>query len=149
MHNKSKGFTLIEIVITMLIVVIVFGIVANLVGFSTKFFRDENSQVANQEALRLVAVSFEKDVRKYALNSTLITSGSAGCYTLGTTVTYCHNTTNKTITRNGNTIAKGVASFSLILTDSRFIRFNIESIQDSRGIPNNLKMDIYYRTERS
>lgn len=148
MNYKSKGFTLIEIVITMLIVVIVFGIVANLVGFSTKFFRDENTQVANQEALRLVAVSFEKDVRKYALNSTLITQ-SSDCYTLGTTVTYCHNTTNKTITRNGNTIAKGVASFSLILTDSRFIRFNIESIQDSRGIPNNLKMDIYYRTERS
>lgn len=148
MHNKSKGFTLIEIVITMLIVVIVFGIVANLVGFSTKFFRDENSQVANQEALRLVAVNFEKDVRKYALNSTLITQ-SSDCYTLGTVVTYCLNTTNKTITRNGSTIAKGVASFSLILTDSRFIRFNIESIQDSRGIPNNLKMDIYYRTERS
>lgn len=149
MQNKLKGFTLIEIVITMLIVVIVFGIVANLVGFSTKFFRDENTQVANQEALRLVAVSLEKDVRKHALNSTLITSGSAGCYTLGTAVTYCLNTTNKEITRNGNIIAKGVASFSLILTNTSYIHFRIESIQDSRGISNDLEMDIYYRTERS
>lgn len=148
MIQSRKGFTLIEIVITMLIVVIVFGIVANLVGFSTKFFRDENTQVANQEALRLVAVSFEKDFRKYALNSTLITSGSAGCYTLGTAVTYCLNA-NEEITRNGNIIAKDVASFSLILTNTSYIHFEIESIQDSRGIANNLEMDIYYRTERS
>jgi len=150
MHNKSKGFTLIELVITFLIVVIVFGVLANLVGFSTKFFRDENTQVATQESLRLVAVNFEKDVRKYALNSTLIVQ-SSNCYVLGTgtTITYCYDSANKQITRNSVIIAKGIANFTLTLTNTNFIRFNILTIQDSRGNSNDLVMDIYYRTERT
>lgn len=148
MRNKSKGFTLIELVIAFMIIVIVFGVLANLVGFSTKFFRDENTQVATQESLRLVAVNFEKDVRKYALSSTLITQ-SSNCYTLGTTITYCYVSANKEITRNGNVIAEGIASFTLTLTNTNYIRFNIETIQDARGNSNDLVMDIYYRTERA
>lgn len=147
MRNKTKGFTLIELVITFLIIVIVFGVLANLVGFSTKFFRDENTQVATQESLRIVAVNFEKDVRKYALSSTLITQ-SSDCYTLGTAVTYCYVLANKEITRNGNVIARGIASFSLNLTNTNYVRFNIITIQDTRGNSNDLVMDIYYRTER-
>ncbi len=148
MRNKSKGFTLIELVIAFSIIVIVFGILSNLVGFSTKFFRDENTQVATQESLRLVAVNFEKDVRKYALSSTQITQ-SSDCYTLGTTVTYCYVSANKEITRNGNVIASGISSFSLTLTNTNYIRFNILTIQDARGNSNDLVMDIYYRTERA
>lgn len=148
MRNKSKGFTLIELVIAFMIIVIVFGVLANLVGFSTKFFRDENTQVATQESLRLVAVNFEKDVRKYALSSTQITQ-SSDCYTLGTTVTYCYVAANKEITRNGNVIASGISSFSLTLTNTNYIRFNILTIQDARGNSNDLVMDIYYRTERA
>jgi len=148
MIKGKKGFTLIELVITFMIVVIVFGVLASLVGFSTEFFRDENSQVATQESLRLVAVNFEKDVRRYALDSTKVTQ-SGSCYTLGSTITYCYVSANKEITRNGTVIAKGVSSFSLNLTSTSFIRFNIVSIQDTRGHSNDLTMDIYYRTERT
>ena len=148
MIKGKKGFTLIELVITFLIVVIVFGILSSLVGFSTEFFRDENSQVATQESLRLVAVNFEKDVRRYALDSTKVTQ-SGSCYTLGTSVTYCYVSADKEVTRNGVVIAEGVSSFTLTLTNSSFIRFNIVSIQDTRGNSNNLVMDIYYRTERT
>lgn len=148
MRNKSKGFTLIELVIAFMIIVIVFGVLANLVGFSTKFFKDENTQVATQASLRLVAVNFEKDVRRYALSSTLITQNS-NCYILGTTVTYCYISANKEITRNGNVIAEGVANFTLTLTNSSYIRFSIVTIQDTRGNSNDLTMDIYYRTERT
>jgi len=150
MLHKRNGFTLIELVITFSIVVIVFGVLSNLVGFSTKFFKDENTQVATQESLRLVAVNFEKDVRKYALNSTLIVQ-SSNCYVLGTgtTITYCYDSTNKQITRNSVIIAKGIASFSLTLTNTSYIRFSIVTIQDTRGNANDLVMDIYYRTERT
>jgi type II secretory pathway pseudopilin PulG len=148
MIKGKKGFTLIELVITFMIVVIVFGVLASLVGFSTEFFRDENSQVATQESLRLVAVNFEKDVRRYALDSTKVTQ-SGSCYTLGSTITYCYVSANNEITRNGTVIAEGVSSFSLNLTSSSFIRFNIVSVQDTRGHSNVLTMDIYYRTERT
>jgi Tfp pilus assembly protein PilE len=148
MLKGKKGFTLIELVITFLIVVIVFGVLANLVGFSTEFFRDENTQVATQESLRLVAVNFEKDVRKYALDSTKV-SQSGDCYTLGSTVTYCYVSANKEITRNSVVVATGISSFSLNLSNSSFIRFNIVTIQDTRGQSNDLTMDIYYRTERT
>lgn len=148
MLKGKKGFTLIELVITFLIVVIVFGVLANLVGFSTEFFRDENTQVATQESLRLVAVNFEKDVRKYALDSTKV-SQSGDCYTLGSTVTYCYVSANKEITRNSVVVATGISSFSLNLSNSTFIRFNIVTIQDTRGQSNDLTMDIYYRTERT
>ncbi len=148
MLKGKKGFTLIELVITFLIVVIVFGVLANLVGFSTEFFRDENTQVATQESLRLVAVNFEKDVRRYALDSTKV-SQSGDCYTLGSTVTYCYVSANKEITRNSVVVATGISSFSLNLSNSSFIRFNIVTIQDTRGQSNDLTMDIYYRTERT
>ncbi len=148
MLKGKKGFTLIELVITFLIVVIVFGVLANLVGFSTDFFRDENTQVATQESLRLVAVNFEKDVRRYALDSTKV-SQSGDCYTLGSTVTYCYVSANKEITRNSVVVATGISSFSLNLSNSSFIRFNIVTIQDTRGQSNDLTMDIYYRTERT
>jgi len=147
MLKGKKGFTLIELVITFMIVVIVFGVLASLVGFSTEFFRDENSQVATQESLRLVAVNFEKDVRRYALDSTKVTQ-IGSCYTLGATVTYCYNA-NKEVTRNDVVIAEGVSSFTLTLSNSSYIRFKIVSIQDARGHSNELTMDIYYRTERT
>lgn len=115
MKFSKNGFTLIEIVITMLIVAIVFGILANLVGFSTNFFRDENTQVANQAALRQVAVTFEKDVRKYALNEAQIIPSAGPCYTLGTNVTYCYVAADKTITRAGVVVAKGIETFTVTI----------------------------------
>lgn len=143
MKLTKNGFTLIELVITMLIVVIVFGILANLVGFSTKFFKDENTQVANQTALRLIAVTFEKDIRRYALNSTLIT-GDNTCPTLGSTITYCHDSVNKTITRNGVVIADGILIFKATTTTSK-VYLEIETTQDSRGQDIKINYDVYFR----
>lgn len=147
MKCNKNGFTLIEIVIAMLIVVIVFGILANLVGFSTKFFTDENTQVANQAALRQVAVNFEKDVRKFALNDTLITV-SGTCYTLGATVTYCHDGVSKTITRNSVVVAKGIQTFTVNKSNTAFVQLNMLTVPDSRNQPSDIEFRIYYRTER-
>ena len=48
MKFNRKGFTLIELVITMLVLVIVFGMLASIVGFATRFYSDESSQVHRQ-----------------------------------------------------------------------------------------------------
>jgi Tfp pilus assembly protein PilE len=150
MKLNKKGFTLIELVITMRIVVIVFGVLANLVGFSTAFFRDENTQVANQTALRQVAVTFEKDVRRYALNSTQITV-SVTCYTLGTTttVTYCHDVANQTISRNGVIVARGIQTLSVDTSITSFVKLRLVTIPDSRNQVSDIEYIVYYRTERS
>lgn len=145
MIHSRKGFTLIELVITMLILVIVFGILANLVGFSTTFFRDENTQVANQTALRQVAVTFEKDVRRYALDATMIT-GTAPCYTLGSTVTYCH--VGQTIERNLVVVAEGIQTFTIDTSDTKKVHLYMKTIPDSRNQTSDIKYDVYFRTER-
>ena len=146
MRINKKGFTLIELVITMLIVVIVFGVLANLVGFSTAFFKDENTQVANQTALRQVAVNFEKDVRRYALNSTqIVTVGS--CYTLGSTITYCYVIADKTITRSGIVVAKGIETFT-VTTNSSKVNLYMKTIVDSRNQFIDIVYDVYFRTNK-
>lgn len=146
MKLTKKGFTLIELVITMLIVVIVFGILANLVGFSTKFFTDENTAVANQTGLRQVAVTFEKDVRRYALDATMF-SVSGTCTTLGSTVTYCHDVANQTITRNSVVVAKGIEAFNIV-TSASMVRLTMDTIDDSRGQDVDISYDAYFRTDK-
>lgn len=153
MRNSKSGFTLIELVITMLIVVIVFGILANLVGFSTTFFRDENTQVANQTALRQVAVTFEKDVRRYALNATLIVPSAGPCYTLGATVTYCYVVADKIITRAGVVVAKGIETFIAtveenVTTNTSKVNLYMRTVEDSRNQFVDIVYDIYFRTDK-
>lgn len=146
MKLSRKGFTLIELIITMLIIVIVFGILANLIGFSTKFFRDENTQIANQTALRQIAVTFEKDIRRHALDSSqIVVSGS--CYTLGATVTYCYDNVNKTITRNSVVVAEGIEIFSVVF-DSLKVNLDIKTIYDSRNQFIRINYDVYFRTAK-
>lgn len=147
MKLNRKGFTLIELVITMLIVVIVFGILANLVGFSTTFFRDENTQVANQTALRQVAVTFEKDVRRYALKSSMISQSGEWCTSLDTAVTYCYVVADQTITRNGVVVANKIDAFTVI-ADSIKVNLSISTIDDSRGQDVDISYDVYFRTDK-
>lgn len=146
MKLTDKGFTLIELIITMLIVVIVFGILANLVGFSTTFFRDENTQVANQAALRQVAVAFEKDVRRYALDKTMF-SVSGTCTTLGSAVTYCH--VGQTIERNAVVVANGIQTFKIdYLSNPLKVHLYMLTKLDSRNHPSEIEYDVYYRTDK-
>lgn len=146
MKITRKGFTLIELVIMMLIVVIVFGILANLVGFSTKFFTDENTAVANQSGLRQVAVTFEKDVRRYALKSSMI-SQSGACTLLDTAVTYCYVVADQTITRNGVVVAERIEAFNIV-TSASMVRLTMDTIDDSRGQDVDISYDVYFRTDK-
>jgi prepilin-type N-terminal cleavage/methylation domain-containing protein len=67
MLRNKKGFTLIELVVAMVVLSVVMGLIVGLVTNSMGFFRDERTQVNNQASLRLIALDFEKDVRKYVL----------------------------------------------------------------------------------
>jgi len=137
MKKIKSGFTLIEVIITMMIVVMVFGLVASLVGFSTTFFKNESTQVANQESLRLVATYFEKDSRMYvSRNIDISFNSTTKCATMGssTVITYCLNANN--ILRNGVVIASGVQTFNVVIDAANSaIHLRLVSIPDTRNNP--------------
>lgn len=144
--KDRKGFTLIELVVVVAVVVIVFGLVAGLVGFSTRFFRDENTQVMSQESLRLIALDFEKDIRrsngfeKIDDNNFLVKEVSAGVdvmYTL---------TNDFRVLRNGALIGERVESFDPSIEDEgTSILLTIVSRPDGRGKVNQIEFRIYIR----
>lgn len=57
---RKKGFTLIELVIVMAIIVIAMSTLTSVVVFATNYYQDEYSESVTQEDLRLVAVLMEK-----------------------------------------------------------------------------------------
>lgn len=149
--RNNKGFTLIELVITMAILSIVMGLIVGLVTQSLKFFRDEDDQVTNQAALRQIAVEFEKNVRKYVLAETeFVVSGD--CYTITPILvtdpitSYCFDSVNKTVTRNGAVIGEKVAQFSAVYnTTDHYITLLIQSLPDGYGRVNEVNVNIYIR----
>lgn len=148
--RQQRGFTLLEVMLAILILAIAFGILGTLVQFSTRYFREENSQLANQDGIRLVYVQFDKDLRKYGVDPTIYTATS-GCYTLGTTTLsrYCYNSSTKQITRtfSGTTtvIGKEISSFSAALTPGSDIRFLLTSVNDNRGNNNTIDVRLFLR----
>lgn len=164
MKNNQKGFTLIELVITMLVLVIVFGMLAGLVGFATRFYSDESSQVRRQEALRLFAVTFEKDVRKLVEHETYFSvaeSGDVKSYTLGDSSTsniirYDFNTLEDKVYRvqgaSSTVVATDISSVSIFMdtviintVSTPFIDFEVIGIPDGRGTENEIDILIYPR----
>lgn len=159
MKNNQKGFTLIELVITMLVLVIVFGMLAGLVGFATRFYSDESSQVHRQEALRLFAVRFEKDVRHLVEHEnyfTVAVSGDVTSYTLGDSSTsniirYDFNSLEDKVYRvegaNSTVVATDIASVNIVmdLDAIPFIDFEVIGIPDGRGTENEIDVVIYPR----
>ena len=148
--KQKKGFTLIEIILAILILAIAFGILAGIISFSTRYFSEENSQLANQDGIRMVYVQFEKDLRKLGVDNTIYTA-TAGCYTLGTTSTsrYCYNSSTKQITRTfsgvSTVVGKEIASFSASLTPGSNIRFQLSSLADNRGNDNVIDVRLFLR----
>jgi len=147
--RNNKGFTLIELVVTMVVLSIVGGLVVGLVMQSMKFFSDEEDQVTNQTALRQIAVEFEKNVRRYVLQPTeFVVSGS--CYTITpvfeSNISYCYVSADNTVTRNGIVIAENVGQFSAVYnTTNHYITLLIQSLPDGYGRVNEVNVNIYIR----
>lgn len=144
--KNKKGFTLIELVVVIFVIVIVFGLVAGMVGFSTRFFRDENTQVMSQESLRLIAVDFEKDIRRSTGferiddNNFLVKEVSSGL-----DVTYTL-TNDFRVLRNGALIGERIQVFDPSIEDEgSSILLTIESRPDGRNKVNQIEFRIYIR----
>lgn len=147
MIRNKKGFTLIELIITMFLLTVVLGLVTGIVTNSLKFFSDERTQVNNQASLRLIAVDFEKDVRKYVLGIDQF-SYTSGCYRivpeLVSDINYCLVGTN--LTRNGVLIGEQVSQFTAVYNaTNNSIALTIRSLPDAYGRVNEVIVNIYIR----
>lgn len=133
--TNKKGLSLVEVLVTILIAAIVLGMVASIIGFFSGFFGDETQQLNRQENMRILILNLEKDIR--TSDQQIDFSGS--CIIIGrgaattTSNTYCFNTTNRQVTRNGVILARNVETFSLTPNGSRRIDVNIKMFRDSRG----------------
>lgn len=157
--NNKKGFTLIELIITMMVLSVVLGILVGIVNFATIFYRDESSQVNRQESLRIIAVNFEKDIRKLVEHQTYfesIISGNLKTYNLGdltsaSKVTYVFNNTEGKIYRTLNGVTTEIAvdiedvNITLDTTSNPFIQINIIGKPDGRGTINEVDLKVFLR----
>lgn len=156
LSRTNKGFTLIEVVITLLILGLVFTMISTLTANALKFLSNEASQVESQERLRLLTVDVEKDIRFYVFltedgtppnNTTDFKKSSSGdtiTYLLGNQVTYVYNTAQQTVTRNGELISQGLESFSLT-NEGSSIHISVSSL-DERAMLNAIALSVYVRT---
>lgn len=150
MLKNKKGFTLIELVITMAILSIVMGLIVGLVTQSMKFFSDEDDQVANQAALRQIALDFEKNVRKFVITPTEYEDQLNGCYVIKPifedNIIYCFDNVSKTVSKNGIVIGENIEKFEAKYFDtSHFINLIIESVEDGYKRVNVVNVNIYIR----
>ena len=159
MKFNRKGFTLIELVITMLVLVIVFGMLASIVGFATRFYSDESSQVHRQEALRLFAVNFEKDIRHVVEHELYFEASDIGgikTFNLGepssaAVITYTFNSAEGKVYRTQNAITSTVATdihdvtITLNTSGHPSLHFVVEGKPDGRGTINEVDVQVYLR----
>jgi prepilin-type N-terminal cleavage/methylation domain-containing protein len=134
--KNKQGMTVIEVLVTILIAAIIFGMVASIVGFFSRFYSQESQYVNRQENMRTLMLQIERDIRMSDQEVNLV---SAPCYTIGTGTSstpshiYCFNSSSGTVSRNGNVIARNVSVFNLTLSSGGALNIDIRMIPDARG----------------
>jgi prepilin-type N-terminal cleavage/methylation domain-containing protein len=145
MKNK-KGFTLIEIVVTLTILVLLLGVVAATTVLTQRFSTGEYSRVELQNEVRIALAWIDRDVR----SSNQIAINDDSCFILisGTNVRYC--LVGDTLTRNDQTIAENLVNFSYTIdpTSSTLV-VSLTTIADRYGNPVSLTDTYYLRDGRS
>jgi prepilin-type N-terminal cleavage/methylation domain-containing protein len=136
-HLKSKkGLTVIEVLVTLLIAAIVFGMVASIVGFFSRFYTDENQHINRQENMRILMLQIERDIR---MSDQQVNVSVAPCFIIGTGQgstpihTYCFDAATGNVTRDGTVIARNVSVFSFNLSSDRALNIDIKMVPDARG----------------
>lgn len=140
--TKTKGFTLIELVIGMLVFGILGAALTMVFVNGVNFTRDEKSQTLHQLSLTDFNVQLEADVRKSS--SVSIISGCLVLNQASSSVKYCHDDTNKRVLRNDVKLADEIALFNLFVNGNH-IRINISTNQDFRSVTNTLELNYYLR----
>lgn len=141
-RKTNRGFTLVELMVALLIFTIIGGVLASIFVSGVTFYGNENSQVENQEAINLVSVALEKDIRK-----TNLLTLSNGCLSMTQSdgiVLYCYDSPNKLIKRNTVITARHIDLFTFLINNTE-LSVSIRSIADRRGETNSATLRYYLR----
>ena len=145
MKNK-KGFTLIEVVVTLVILVLLLGVVAGTTVLTQQFSTGEHSRVQLQNEVRIALAYIDSDVRA----SNQIAVADTACFILisGTHVRYC--LVGDELTRNGQPIAANLTDFTYTIdTSSGTLIVSLTTIADRYGNPVSITDTYYLRDGRS
>ena len=160
---NRKGFTLIELVIVMAVLSILLSAVSYVVVFATNFYAAERDESISQENVRLLAIDFEKDVRRFVSDTSLYstsTSGGVTSFNLGDTSSsdysvYIFTTSIKQVERiyfrsdssSVSIIFKNIENFTAVLNtvSNPYIQLSIIPVEDNRATNNDIHTNIYLR----
>jgi hypothetical protein len=108
-----------------------------------KFYSDEQSQVKNQFNVTEFSTQFDSDIRQ-----TISATKNINCLILNTvdatSIQYCYNSINKTISRNTSVIATDIQTFTSQIVLNQ-IKIVIETNPDLRLMKNKLELNYYLR----
>lgn len=145
MKNNKKGFTVIEVVVSLLILAIILGMSSSVVSFFSRFYSNETTQINRQENVRLLLSYIERDIRKS--NQEIDLDGT--CYKIGTDdaeqqSVYCVN--DSQVTRNGVVIAHEIQTLSMSTNlDGTIVNLVVAARPDTRGDTFETSYTIYLR----
>jgi prepilin-type N-terminal cleavage/methylation domain-containing protein len=140
---SKKGFTLIELIIGILMFSIIGAGLTTIFVSGLKFYSEEQSQVNNQFSVTEISTQFDSDIRQ-----TVSASKTVNCLILTTvnasTIQYCYNSLNQSLSRNTSVIATGIQTFtSQILLNQ--VKIVIETDPDLRLMKNKIELNYYLR----
>lgn len=145
MKNK-KGFTLIEIVVTLTILVMLLGIVAGSTILTQRFSTGEHSRVQLQNEVRVALAWIDSDVR--ASNQIAVNDNACFILISSENVRYC--LVGDQLTRNNQPIAKNLVNFVYSIdTSSKTLVITLTTVADRYGNPVSISDTYYLRDGRS
>lgn len=148
--NTKKGVTVIEVLVSLLIVAIIFGMVASIVMFFANFFGDESQYVDRQENMRIVMLQLERDIR---MSDQLVDLSTAPCFRIGNATagtatlmhTYCFHSDSNTISRNNIVVARSVQAFTIRLVNTNELLVEIQMLAGSNRRQLEAELRIFLR----
>jgi len=120
---NSKGFTLVELMVTMGVMSVVMICAAMLVGFIARGYTTANELADNRDTVNSLAAVLTKEIRKYSYADIKVNAG--GSFKINGVAYTCNADSVK---RDGEVIAKGIASLTLTTdNDDKSITLTITS----------------------
>lgn len=123
----KKGMTLIEVIVTLLVVTILLGAIYMVFNQSVSSITKEESRIENQQNMRQVALRIELDLRESDQLTAPYEDGS--CYVIDT---YKYCLIDQRVSRDSQVIANNIKSLSITTTDN-IVSIKMESVPDRYG----------------
>jgi len=144
MKKNNKGFTLIEIVVTLTILVLLLGVVAGATVLTQQFSTGEYSRVQLQNEVRIALTWIDRDVR--SSNQRVQTDN--GCLVVvSDNIYYC--LVGDELTRNNQPIAEKLSNFTFTISENGdTLIITLTSILDRYGNPVSITDTYYLRQGR-